>query len=482
MRIKTSKRGLTFSFTANETFTVGSKYRYVIDVAANEVLILPDAGGNHIVSKKGPNQKPLVDLRAKDVRDFIEDAAYLEVSFEKGHIVVAAMKPSVQINENLSEVELCQLLDKKEDVPTITLDKELFTAQSPVMYKMLEAAGLFSPKVRQDISYVFDVISLFSGAGLLDYPFFRDPDFEIRAAVDFDKAACETYRNNIGDHILCMDMRDVEPDMLNCKTPDLIIGGPCCQGYSNANRHNLASAEAEAKRSLVDDYVRIVKAKRPYIFVIENVPQFLTKGQGKYLERVLTGLPEYQITYQIVSDLAVGGFTKRKRMILLGSRIGKIVIPDLELSHTRTAKEALIRVDDTWFNAGDITKPGADTVRKMSFVRPGHNYKDIPEMRDLDRHSDTYRRLAWDEPAPTIVNWRKVNMMPPEGNRILSVSEVAALMGLSKKFRFFGSLNDKQQQLGNGVTYAIASFIKSIVKNKLLQFANETIGVVPGLV
>ena len=73
-------------------------------------------------------------------------------------------------------------------------------------------------------------------------------------------------------------------------------------------------------------------------------------------------------------------------------------------------------------------------------------------------------------------------MMPPEGNRILSVTEVAALMGLSKKFRFFGSLNDKQQQLGNGVTYAIASFIKSIVKNKLLQFANETIGVVPGLV
>lgn len=33
MRIKTSKRGLTFSFQANEHFTVGSRYRYILDVA-----------------------------------------------------------------------------------------------------------------------------------------------------------------------------------------------------------------------------------------------------------------------------------------------------------------------------------------------------------------------------------------------------------------------------------------------------------------
>lgn len=150
-----------------------------------------------------------------------------------------------------------------------------------------------------------------------------------------------------------------------------------------------------------------------------------------------------------------------------------MIIPDVELSSHRTAGDALIKVDDTWFNAGDITKPGIDTMRKMSFVRPGHNYKDIPEMKDLNRHSDTYRRLAMDEPAPTIVNWRKVNMMPPVGNRILSVSEVAALMGLPKRFHLFGSLNSKQQQLGNGVTIAIASFVKALVKNKLYAFAKE---------
>ena len=65
--------------------------------------------------------------------------------------------------------------------------------------------------------------------------------------------------------------------------------------------------------------------------------------------------------------------------------------------------------------------------------------------------------------------------MPLTGNRILSVSEAAALMGLNKNFKFYGSLNDKQQQVGNGVTQAIATMIKSLVKNALYGYANNFI-------
>ncbi len=55
-------------------------------------------------------------------------------------------------------------------------------------------------------------------------------------------------------------------------------------------------------------------------------------------------------------------------------------------------------------------------------------------MKGLDRHSDVYRRLSADEPSVTINNWRKINLMPPSGNRILSVSEAAAIMELDKNF------------------------------------------------
>ena len=70
-----------------------------------------------------------------------------------------------------------------------------------------------------------------------------------------------------------------------------------------------------------------------------------------------------------------------------------------------------------------------------------------------------------------------MNLMPPVGNRILTVAEAEALMGLPGTFRVFGSLNDRQQQIGNGVTQAIAHFVKSIVKNALCAFANEKLAI-----
>ncbi|MEE1255977.1 MAG: DNA cytosine methyltransferase [Lachnospiraceae bacterium] len=471
MRISGSTRGLTFSFHENECFQVGTKYRYVLDKRKNEIIILPDEAGKLKVSQKGAQKKPLFDIRNKEVKEMISAADYIEIEFLENQIIAHIICLNASV-EGLSDRELVDLLDKQGKT-TIELPEEILQQNNGALKELLTAAGLFSEKHAEELSYVFDVASLFSGAGLLDYPFKKDPSFDIKFACDFDKSACETYRQNIGDHILCMDMRELEPEQVPYS--DVIIGGPCCQGYSNANRALTNGAVAKQKRLLIDDYIRIVKAKKPLVFVIENVPQFITKENGMYLERVLTELSEYEITYQVVSDVKLGGYTKRQRMILCGSRIGKIYLPDVLLEKTKTAGDALCKVNDTWFNYNDITKASKETQRKMAFVRPGHNYKDIPEMKNLERHSCTYKRLSADEPAITIVNWRKVNIMPPIGNRILSVSEAAALMGLDKSFKFFGSLNDKQQQCGNGVTQAIATFVKAMVKNVLYQYANQTL-------
>ena len=271
-----------------------------------------------------------------------------------------------------------------------------------------------------------------------------------------------------------MDIRDLDEN--DVPETELIIGGPCCQGYSNANRAGNLTQDV-SKRLLIDDYIKVVKAKKPLMFVIENVRQFITKENGRYLEKVLSELSEYNITYSVVNDNEVGGYTKRERMILMGSskEVGKVLIPNVELKSRKTTGNALRKVTPDWFNYNDVTNPSPETVKKMAQVRPGHNYKDIAEMAHLDRHSNVYRRLAENEPAVTITNWRKVNLMPPVGNRILSVAEAAALMGLDKVFKFFGSLSDRQQCVGNGGTQAIAQFVKSIVKNALYGYANEQI-------
>ena len=274
-----------------------------------------------------------------------------------------------------------------------------------------------------------------------------------------------TYKENIGNHIVCKDIRNVSPDEI----PDInvCIGGPCCQGYSNENRHNENSIESLNKRLLIDDYIRIVKAKSPDVFVIENVPQLLTKDHGLYISKVFENLSSYHISTAVIEDDKVGGYSIRKRAIIIGNKFKKFNFPSIKLSIVQTVRDALSKVTSSWYNYNDVTKPNKATVEKMSYVPQGGNWQDIPERLHKfkkNTHSNTYRRLSWNEPSPTITNWRKTNLLHPEENRILTVAEASAIMGLNKDFKIMGNtLNSKQQQIGNGVTQAISRYIKHCV-------------------
>lgn len=508
-KLRKSTRGLTFSL--DDTTKIGSKFRYIIDKANSEIVIIPDENGTGTVSRKksGKNFKPLYDIRSKEVKELVSDADYLEVEEQGDRVVVHVYKAVGQQENQLEKQQKRQQEEQQESkiinigeyraekIGEIVLQKAAgaegyqgyqsyqpqYSFGKPTLWNdayfdsLVRACGNGNSKgngrkvpPKKEIQTVFTVVSLFSGAGLLDYSF-RDPHFRFVYGVDFDKDACETYKANIGDHIVCKDIQTVEASEIpNC---DVIIGGPCCQAYSNANRTNIDTKAGEAKRLLIDDYIRLVKEKQPKVFVIENVPQILTKENGKYLKKVYDNLPEYEITHTIVSDDQVGGYTIRKRAIIIGSKIGKIELPDHEIHTMQTVKDALDKVDETWFNYNDVTLPRESTRLCMSYVPQGGNWRDIPESVHKfgpATQSNTYRRLALNELSPTITNWRKCILIHPTEDRILNVSEAAALMGLDKKFHVLGAtLNSRQQQIGNGVTQAIGKFVQKYILKALLK-------------
>ena len=76
------------------------------------------------------------------------------------------------------------------------------------------------------------VVSLFSGAGGLDYGI-KIAGNSIVWANDIDKNAVETYRHNIGEEIVCEDITKINiKDIPDC---DVVVGGFPCQGFSQAN-------------------------------------------------------------------------------------------------------------------------------------------------------------------------------------------------------------------------------------------------------
>ena len=77
------------------------------------------------------------------------------------------------------------------------------------------------------------VVSLFSGCGGLDLGF-KWADFDIIWANDNMPDACKTYEKNIGDHIVCKSILEIDPTSV--PEADIVIGGPPCQGFSGIGK------------------------------------------------------------------------------------------------------------------------------------------------------------------------------------------------------------------------------------------------------
>lgn len=115
------------------------------------------------------------------------------------------------------------------------------------------------------------ILDLFAGAGGLSLGFEQTNQFEVAGIVENNPNAAKTY---LGNHpglknykdILSVDFNKIKKE---CGTIDVIIGGPPCQGFSNANRQrrHLINGSNE----LVKKYVEAIKQIKPRVFVMENV-------------------------------------------------------------------------------------------------------------------------------------------------------------------------------------------------------------------
>ena len=159
------------------------------------------------------------------------------------------------------------------------------------------------------------VISLFSGGGGLDLGFISE-NYKIIWAIDNTENAVATYKKNIGDHIICEDINNIDVNKL--PKADVVIGGPPCQSFSLAgNRHT-----EDARGQLVWRYIDIISAVKPKAFVFENVTglQSAKNKQGKILPQLIQAFKEigYTISVQVMNAADYGVPQRRNRIIIVG--------------------------------------------------------------------------------------------------------------------------------------------------------------------
>ncbi len=181
-------------------------------------------------------------------------------------------------------------------------------------------------------------ISLYSGAGGLDAGFIK-AGFDVLWANDADSWACDSYRQNVGDHIVCGDvLKQAPPKHLK---PTLVIGGPPCQGFSVIGKMD----ESDPRSRHVFHLLKVADAVEAHGFVLENVKALAASPRWTPIRDELIKRAEalgFTTKLVLLNAADYGVPQTRERMFLIGIRDGFPVEPEPTTHLKRpTVREAL---------------------------------------------------------------------------------------------------------------------------------------------
>lgn len=345
------------------------------------------------------------------------------------------------------------------------------------------------------------VFDFFSGCGGTSKGF-QKANLETVFAIDNDPYAAKTFLKNFSDtklfNTVCFNepfpkkvflLKEIESVPLDAIAPIIqsCIGHPIlftgcapCQPFSNQKTQLPAQ---DPRRSLLDHFRRFVEHYQPEFVFVENVPG-MQKIQGKAgpFNDFLNTLDqlEYYYKYKIVAAQKYGVPQKRRRLILIASRLGKIDFPkETHGPGTFNPKYSTPREWMTGFppiEAGE-THPSdpnhqagalsALNIARIKATPEGGDRRDWPEELRLachtngyTGHSDVYGRIKWDDLSSCLTtkctSLSNGKFGHPEQHRAISAREAACLQTFPRNFVFEGGLSLVSRQIGNAVPVLLA--------------------------
>jgi DNA (cytosine-5)-methyltransferase 1 len=342
-----------------------------------------------------------------------------------------------------------------------------------------------------------NVLDLFCGAGGLSYGF-ESAGFDILLGIDNDQKALETFElNHKGSKSICGDITEIMYEehikpLLDGKKIDVIIGGPPCQGMSLSGPRKFN----DPRNELYLSYIRLVNEIQPKAFVIENVPGLVGLFGGQIKDSIIEKFTEmgYQIEYKILCSSDYGVPQRRKRVIFVGTKIGKFEYPEINPNMV-TCSMALSDLppleEELGEEVSEYPVPPQNSYQKLmrersdkvlnhvaashsekvktiiALVPDGGNYKDLPEeYRNSRNFHVAWTRFASNKPAPTIDTGHR-HHFHYKYNRVPTVRECARLQSFPDDFKFLGNKTQQFRQVGNAVPPLMAQAIAEKVKKML---------------
>lgn len=338
-------------------------------------------------------------------------------------------------------------------------------------------------------------IDLFSGCGGLSLGF-EMAGYKSLLAIDFWQDALTTYAfNRKFAPTLCADLSQLDPNQIKAdykiSEVDLIIGGPPCQGFSIAGKRIID----DERNILYKSFVRFVQVFSPNAFVMENVPNILSIGNGMVRDAILNDFTNlgYFVSYRIITASDFGVPQNRRRAIFVGFKNGiAFDFPNPTTPIPVTSEEAISDLPEGSLDDGasypspalsdyqqvcrlnsngvynhNITIHNKRTQDIISMVPDGGNYKNLPsELWNTRKVHIAWTRLNSKKPSFTI-DCGHNHHFHYKFNRVPTVRESARLQSFPDNFVFVGNKGSQLKQVGNAVPPLLAKHIALQIKKFL---------------
>jgi DNA (cytosine-5)-methyltransferase 1 len=383
-------------------------------------------------------------------------------------------------------------------------------------------------EIKDDSNKKVPFLDLFCGAGGLSLGLER-AGFQPILAIDNNESAINTYVTNrpgINNNIVYnIGIEDFINNNRIPKVP-LVVGGPPCQGFSNANKQRLSD---DPRNYQYKNFIKIVNLANPEYFLMENV-----YGMLKARENIENDFLEIGFSiYPIILDTVNFGFPqKRKRIFWIGINsnnknnlktvikvLNNIIekfklnkkqyflidaIKDLPKLSAKTKKNASHEENSSWgFTIGKskLFKSNYLQLINGKILEPFlYNHKSkYNNQRDIEIYSllkqgeksdaesikhimpytnrkhifkDKFFKLEYNKPCKTITAHMYYDChmyIHPTQARGLTPREAARIQGFPDDYIFCGTSNEWYRQIGNSVS----PLLSEILGNALLHLINS---------
>ncbi|MDR0373574.1 MAG: DNA cytosine methyltransferase [Nitrososphaerota archaeon] len=280
-------------------------------------------------------------------------------------------------------------------------------------------------------------------------------------ANDYNKDACETYRNNIDKkHVVCCDIAKL--DMPKLPSIDALAFGFPCNDFSDVGEKKGFNG---SYGQLYQYCTKALRLFQPKWFLAENVGGLRNANDGRAFKVILQEMAEtgYNIVPNLYKFENYDIPQSRHRIIMVGIRTDinlTFRVPAPFTSNPITCKEAIEnpQIPATAKNQ-ERTNQAKHVIERLQYIKEGENAftANIPEHLRLRvtgaKISQIYKRLDSTKPAYTVTgsggggthmyHWRE--------NRALTNREKARLQTFPDDFDFSGSKESVRRQVGMAV-------------------------------